>query len=381
MKTIKTAIFGTGFMGKVHTEAVRRLGNVEVAAVASVNQASADSFAAAMCIPKAYGDWREALADPTIDAVHIGTPNALHYPMSEAALKAGKHVLCEKPLTLTSAEGKKLVKLAESTGLVNAVNHNLRYYPLVQQIRQMIAAGELGDILIVNGTYYQDWLLYDTDYNWRIESKDNGALRAMGDIGSHWMDMIQHVTGLKISDVCCDLQTFHKTRKKPDGAVETFTGKKAKAPAKFTEIPIDTDDFGSVLLKLGERARGCFAVSQMSAGRKNRFEIEVYGTKSSVTWNQERPDELWIGNRNTPNQIIIKDGSLMLPKAAAFADLPGGHSEGYDDAHKQLYKRFYARIANPKAEIDYPTFADGAWGMHLLEKCLESSKKQKWVKV
>ena len=162
--------------------------------------------------------------------------------------------------------------------------------------------------------------------------------------------------------------------------METFTGKKAKV-AKFTEIPIDTDDFGSVLLKMGDRTRGCFAVSQMSAGRKNRFEIEVYGTKSSVAWNQERPDELWIGNRNTPNQMLMKDGSLMHAKAAAFADLPGGHSEGYDDAHKQLYRRFYARIADPKAEIDYPTFVDGAWGMHLLEKCLESSKKQKWVRV
>jgi len=380
VKTIRTAIFGTGFMGKVHTEAVRRLGNVEVAAVASIDQKSAQDFADSMNIPKASGDYREILADPTIDAVHIGTPNVLHYPMSEAALKAGKHVLCEKPLTMTSAEGKKLVKLAETTGLVNAVNHNLRYYPMVQQIRQMIASGELGEILIVNGTYYQDWLLYDTDYNWRVESKDNGSLRAMGDIGSHWMDMIQHVTGMKISAVCCDLQTFHKSRKKPSGAVETFTGKKAKAPAKYTEIPIDTDDFGSVLVKLGDRARGCFAVSQMSAGCKNRFNIEVYGTKSGVQWNQERPDELWIGNRNTPNQIIIKDGSLMLPKAAPFADLPGGHSEGYDDAHKQLFRRFYARVADPKAEVNYPTFADGTWGMHLLEKALESSRKQKWVK-
>ncbi len=380
MKTIRTAIFGTGFMGKVHTEAVRRLGNVEFAAVASIAQASAHSFADSLNIPKASGDYREILADPTIDAVHIGTPNALHYPMSEAALKAGKHVLCEKPLTMTSAEGKKLVKLAESTGLVNAVNHNLRYYPIVQQIRQMIAAGELGEILIVNGTYYQDWLLYDTDYNWRVESKDNGALRAMGDIGSHWMDMIQHVTGMKISALCCDMQTFHQIRKKPAGAVETFTGKKAKAPAKYTEIPIDTDDFGSVLVKLGDRARGCFAVSQMSAGCKNRFNIEVYGTKSGVQWNQERPDELWIGNRNSPNQVIVKDGSLMLPKAASFADLPGGHSEGYDDAHKQLFRRFYARVADRNAEVNYPTFADGTWGMYLLEKALESSKKQKWVK-
>lgn len=372
-------MFGTGFMGKVHTEAIRRLGNVEVAAVASHTQEMADEFARAMNIPKATGDYREILADPTIDAVHIGTPNALHYPMAEAAIKAGKHVLCEKPLTMTSAEGKKLIKLAAATKLVTAVNHNLRYYPLVQQIRQMIAAGDLGDVLIVNGTYYQDWLLYDTDFNWRVQTSDNGALRAMGDIGSHWMDMIQHVTGLKISALCADLATFHKTRKKPQGSVETFTGKKAKSNAKYTEIPIDTDDFGSVLLKLGDRARGCFAVSQMSAGCKNRFQFEIFGTKSGVSWNQERPDELWIGHRNSPNQIIIKDGSLMMPQAAPFADLPGGHSEGYDDAHKQLFKRFYAKIADPSVPVNFPTFEDGTWGMYLLEKVLESSKKQRWV--
>lgn len=379
MKAIRTAMFGSGFMGKVHVEAIRRLGNVEVAAVASIDDAMAKSFAESMNIPNSTGDYREILADPTIDAVHIGTPNFLHYPMAEAAVKAGKHVLCEKPLTITAAEGKKLVKLAADKGVVNAVNHNLRYYPCVQQIRQMIAAGELGEILIVNGTYYQDWLLYDTDYNWRIESKDNGALRAMGDIGSHWMDMIQHLTGQKITAVCGDLTTFHKTRKKPQGAVETFSAKTKKFK-QYQEIPIDTDDFGMVMLHLGDRTRGAFSVSQMSAGCKNRFQFEIFGSKASAAWNQERPDELWIGHRNEPNRILIKDGSLMNPKAAAFAELPGGHSEGYDDAHKNLFKRFYARVADPKAPIDYPTFEEGAWGMHVLEKVAESSKKQKWVK-
>ena len=379
MKTIRTAMFGSGFMGKVHVEAIRRLGNVEVAAVASIDDATAKSFAQAMNIPNSTGDYHEVLADPTIDAVHIGTPNNLHYPMAEAALKAGKHVLCEKPMTITSAEAKKLLKLAQSKNLASAVNHNLRYYPCVQQIRQMIAAGELGEILIVNGTYYQDWLLYDTDFNWRIEAKENGVLRAMGDIGSHWMDLIQHLTGQKITAVCGDLTTFHKTRKKPKGAVETFSAKTKKFK-DYQEIPIDTDDFGMVLLHLGDRTRGAFSVSQMSAGCKNRFQVEIFGSKASVAWNQERPDELWIGHRNEPNRILIKDGSLMLPKAAAFAELPGGHSEGYDDAHKNLFKRFYARVADPKAAIDYPTFEEGAWGMHVLERVLESSKKQRWVK-
>ncbi len=226
----------------------------------------------------------------------------------------------------------------------------------------MIAAGELGDILIVSGTYFQDWLLYETDWSWRTLAESGGSLRAMGDIGSHWMDMIQHLTGLRITALCADLQTFHQFRKRPKGSVETFAGKKSQA-ADYDSVAMTTDDFGAVLLRLGDRARGQFAVSQMSAGRKNRFEFEIYGTKSGIAWNQERPDELWIGHRNEPNQIIVKDPSLLHAHAAGFADLPGGHSEGYDDTFKQMFRRFYARVADPSAQSNIrpsPT-APGAW--------------------
>ena len=380
MKKIKTALIGTGFMGKVHAENVRRLGNVEIAAVADFADEPARKFGEAIGVERTTGDYHTLLKDPEIDAVHVLTPNALHYPMCKAALNAGKHVLCEKPFTVTSEEARELVELAASTKLANAINHNLRYYPVVQQIRRMIEAGDLGEILIVQGTYSQDWLLYDTDWNWRVDSKANGALRAMGDIGSHWMDMIQHLTGLKITALCADLATFHKTRKKPKGPIETFAGKKLQ-PDDYQSVAIDTEDFGAVLVHLGDRARGAFTVSQMSAGRKNMFTFDIYGTKAGVSWNQERPDELWIGQRNTPNGIIIKDPSLLYPKAAAYADLPGGHSEGYDDVHKQVYKHFYARVADPSAPLDYPTFEDGLLGMQLLEKVLESSKKNGWVTV
>ena len=281
---------------------------------------------------------------------------------------------------MSVAEARDLVKLAKKTGLANCIEHNLRYYPVVQQIRRMIEAGELGEILIVQGTYSQDWLLYDTDWNWRIDSKANGKLRAMGDIGSHWMDMIQHLTGLRITALCADLQTFHTTRKRPKGSIETFAGKTMK-PQDYEPVKIDTDDFGAVLVHVGDRARGAFTVSQMSAGRKNMFTFDIYGTKAGVSWNQERPDQLWIGQRNTPNQIIVKDPSLLHPKAAAYADLPGGHSEGYDDSHKQVFKRFYARVADPSAPVEYPTFDDGLLGMELLEKVLESAKKKGWVRV
>ncbi|PYT11881.1 MAG: dehydrogenase [Acidobacteria bacterium] len=378
MRKLKTAMFGTGFMGKVHTEAIRRLGNVEVTTVAASSQATADKFAAMVGIPRATADWKAVAADPEIDVVHVCTPNVLHYPMAKAALAAGKHVLCEKPLSMTSAEARELAALGEQKKLAHCVNHNLRFYPVVQQIRSMIAAGELGDVLIVTGTYFQDWLLYDTDWNWRVNSASNGAVRAMGDIGSHWMDMIQHLTGLRITALCADLATFHKTRKRPKGSVETFTGKKLQS-SDYEETAIDTDDFGAVLLRLGNRACGSFSVSQMSAGCKNRFQFEIYGTKSGVAWNQERPDELWIGQRNSPNQVIVKDPSLLEARAATFADLPGGHSEGYDDTHKQMFRRFYARVADATAPVEYPTFADGARGMELLEKVLESSRKRAWV--
>jgi predicted dehydrogenase len=376
MPKIKTAIVGTGFMGKVHAENVRRLGYVEVAAIVGSRPETAKKFAESIDVPFATSDLAEVLKNPEIQAVHICTPNVQHFPMALAAVNAGKAVLCEKPMTMNVEEAKKLVAAAAEKKTVNAVQHNLRYYPIVQQIRQMIAAGDLGDILIVQGTYSQDWLLYDTDWNWRLASESNGKLRVMGDIGSHWMDMIQHLTGQSITAVCAELARFHDQRKRPKGSVETFSKTIA---AEYESFNVDTEDFGVVMLHLGQRARGAFTVSQMSAGRKNRFAFEIFGTKAGVAWDQEKPDTLWIGHRNEPNQIIIKDASLFYPAAATFADLPGGHSEGYDDSHKQLFKRFYAKVADPSAPVDYPTFEDGLHGMVLLEKVAQSNEKRAWV--
>ncbi len=380
MQKIKTAIVGTGFMGKVHAENVRRLGSVEIAAVVGSRPETAQKFADSFGIEIATDKLKQVLDNPAIQAIHICTPNVDHFPMSMAAIQAGKAVLCEKPMTMNVSEARQLVEAAEQKQVVNCVQHNLRYYPVVQQIRQMIRHGDLGEILIVQGTYSQDWLLYETDWNWRLDSKENGSLRVMGDIGSHWMDMIQHLTGQNISAVCADLATFYPERKRPKGSVETFSGKKADASG-YDVFPVDTEDFGVVMLRLGPKARGAFTVSQMSAGRKNKFAFEIFGTKSGVAWDQESPDTLWIGHRNEPNQILIKDASLMYPAAGAFADLPGGHSEGYDDSHKQVFKHFYKKIADPSAPVDYPTFADGLHGMILLEKVAESNAKRGWVEV
>jgi predicted dehydrogenase len=379
-KKLRAAVFGTGFMGKVHIEAVRRLGNVEVVAVAASDKDKARRFAAEVDVRRSSGDYRELLSDPAIDAVHICTPNWLHFPMAKAAMEAGKHVLCEKPLALTSREGAEMVRMAKEDNLVNCTLYNMRYYPQVQNMRRLRESGELGEIHTVQGTYSQDWLLYETDYSWRIEGKANGRSRTFADIGTHWCDMVEHVTGLPITSLCADLSTFHKTRRKPKGSVETFAGN-TLAPTDYSEIPIDTEDFGSVLLRLGDRVRGAMTVSQIATGRKNRLFLEIYGTKGSFAWDQERPDELWIGRRSSLNALVVKDPALMSEKARTYADLPAGLSEGYDDTFKQVFRGFYRTIADRSAPIEYPTFEDGLRQLRIIEAVLESSDKQTWRKV
>jgi predicted dehydrogenase len=367
-------------MGRVHLEAVRRVESVEAAAIAGRNKEATQRLGAAYGVPLITTDYREVLRDSTIDAVHIGTPNAQHFSMAKEALQAGKHVICEKPLTTTVAEAEELVALASKQKLRNCTCHNLRYYPMVQQMRAMREAGDLGDILVVQGTYSQDWLLHDTDWNWRVDSKAGGPSRCMADIGTHYFDMAEHVTGLRVSSVCADLQTFHKTRKQPKHSVETFANK-LLGPEDYVETPIDTEDFGAVVFRMGGRTRGCMTASQVSAGRKNGFRMEVYGTKASVAWNQERPDELWVGHRDVGNEIYIKDPSLLKPGARSFADLPGGHSEGYDDTFKQVFRRFYASIAAPGAKPEYPQFVDGLRQLKILDAVLESNQARRWVDV
>jgi predicted dehydrogenase len=380
MKRIRTAIIGTGFMGRVHLEAVRRLGFVEVAAIAGRRIDAARSMADAFHVERVESHYDRILDDPEIQAIHICTPNSLHAPIAKAALAAGKHVLCEKPLAMSTKEAQEIETLAVAKRLRNCTCHNLRYYPMVQQMRSMREAGDLGEILVVQGTYSQDWLLHDTDWNWRIESDKNGPSRVMADIGSHWCDMAEHVTGQRIHSLCADLQTFHKTRKRPKVTVETFAGK-TLSPDEYELVPIDTEDFGSVIFRLGERARGAFTASQVSAGRKNRLNIEIYGTKSSVVWDQERPDELWIGNRNAANQMLVKDPSLMKTAAQSFAELPGGHVEGYNDTFKQVFRRFYKSIENPDSAPEYPQFADGHRQLKILEAEMASHKTRAWVEV
>ncbi|MGO9539312.1 MAG: Gfo/Idh/MocA family protein [Terriglobales bacterium] len=379
MRTIKTAIIGTGFMGRVHLEAVRRVEFVEVAAIAGRNFDAARRLGSGFSIPTIASDYREVVRDRAIDAVHICTPNAQHFSMAKEALEAGKHVICEKPLATSVEEGEELVSLAKRQGLRNCVCHNLRYYPIVQQMRRMREDGDLGEIFAVQGTYFQDWLLYDTDWNWRVDGKAGGPSRCMADIGSHWFDMAEHVTGLRVTSLCADLQTFHRTRKKPKHSVETFSNK-LLGPKDYAETAVDTEDFGSVIFRMGERARGSATASQVSAGRKNRLSIEICGSRSSVAWNQERPNELWIGHRDAGNEIVVKDPSLLKPTARSYADLPGGHSEGYDNTFKQVFRRFYASI-NSDGAIEYPQFIDGLRQLTILSTELQSHRTRSWIDI
>jgi predicted dehydrogenase len=315
------------------------------------------------------------LADPELNAVHICTPNELHFPMAQAAMQAGKHVLCEKPLASTIAEANAMLAMAKGKSLAHCTLYNVRAYPQVQNMHRMCEAGELGEVQVVQGTYSQDWLLYDTDWNWRIES---GPSRTFADIGTHWCDLAEYITGKRITSLCADLTTFLDTRKKPKGSVETFTGKTLQ-PSEYDEVAIKTEDFGAMIFAMGEKTKGSLTVSQVSVGRKNRLFIEIFGTKASAAWNAECPDELWIGHRNSPNQIVVKDPSLLTNGAASWADLPGGHSEGYDDTFKQIFRRFYKRVADENAPVEYPTFEDGIRQMRVLDAVLESSRKRAWV--
>ena len=380
MKTLKTAIFGTGFMGRVHLEGVRRVESVQPVAIAGRNADAAKRLGSGFSIANVTTNYEDILRDPGIDAVHICTPNAQHFPMAKAALSAGKHVLCEKPLATSVAEGEELVSIAKRQGLRNCTCHNLRYYPMVQQMRRMREAGDLGEILVVQGTYSQDWLLYDTDWNWRVETGAGGPSRCMADIGSHFFDMAEHVTGLRVTSLCADLQTFHMTRKQPKHSVETFANK-LLGPEDYIETPVDTEDFGAVIFRMGNRTRGSVTASQVSAGRKNRLSIEIYGTKASVAWDQERPDELWSGRRDQGNEVYIKDPSLLKPGARSYADLPGGHSEGYDDTFKQVFRRFYASIQKGDAEPEYPQFSDGLRQLTVLDAVLQSNRTRSWTDV
>jgi predicted dehydrogenase len=377
----KVAVIGLGFMGQTHIQALRRIG-VEVQGVAGVTEDEAKKIAQELSIRKWYRNFDEAIADKEIEVVHLCTPNNLHFPQAKKALEAGKHVLCEKPLALTSDESRQLAALAKKTGLMTAVNYNLRFYPICQEARARIAAGDLGSPYLIHGAYLQDWLFLKTDWNWRLEPRQGGNLRVVADIGTHWMDLVTYLTGLKITSVMANFATVHPTRLQPVGEVETFAGKLEKNGSS-NEVNIQTEDTAVILFQFENGALGNVSLSQVSAGRKNYLWFEISGSKSSFRWDQENPNELWIGYRDSPNQILPKDPALFHPEARRLTGFPGGHGEGYPDTFVQVFRQFYAAIASGKLPETgkFATFDDGHHEMLLCEAIERSAGSGTWVKV
>lgn len=383
MATIKVGVIGMGFIGATHIDALRRIGDVEVVAVADVHLPSAQKIASQYGIPKAYGNVDELINDPEVQVVHNCTPNHLHLEINSKIIRAGKHVFSEKPLATSSAESAKMLELLkEQTDLVAGVNFCYRMNPMVQEARRRIAAGEIGRPYLIYGNYLQDFLLFDTDYNWRVEPEYAGASRCVADIGSHWMDLAQTMVGSRITQVCANTVIALPVRKKPTRQVATFS---TNTDTSYEEREVKTEDYAGALLKFENGASGVFQCSEISAGRKNYIEIEVDGSKSSFHWQQEFSDRMWKGNRDTNNEEIIRNPNIMTPEARIYAHLAAGHPEGWNDAFRNNLDAYYGFIRDGKKPgkdpADYATFEEAHYIMRLTEAIIKSGAEHRWVSV
>lgn len=379
LASVGAAVIGTGFIGTVHVEALRRIG-VQVRGVLGSTPERGAARADDLGVATAYRDLDHLLADPRVQVVHVASPNDLHHRQAAAALRAGKHVVCEKPLAMTAAESADLVALAGETGLVCATNFNIRYYPLNQHVREVVADGGLGEIRLVTGRYFQDWLLLESDWNWRLQPDRGGALRAVGDIGSHWLDLMTYVTGQHVSAVMADLTTFIGTRREPTGPVETFATERSGASEARD---ITTEDTATILLRFDGGARGAVSISQISPGRKNSLVYEIDGADGAWSWDSEQPDQAWIGHRDRPNEILIRNPALMGSAGQAASALPGGHVEGFFDTFCAHFRAVYADVVagRPSSSPGYPTFADGHDEMLVGDAIARSAREARWVGV
>ncbi len=383
MKKIKVGIIGMGFIGVTHIDAIRRIGFVDLIAVADINYELAKRKAEQYGISKCFSDVESLISDPSIQVVHNCTPNYMHFDINEKIIKAGKHIFSEKPLTRTTEESAKLLEILKHyPNIVAGVNFCYRMTPLVQDMKYRIRNGELGKIFFVHGSYLQDWLLFDTDYNWRVEPELAGDSRCVADIGSHWMDIAQNVIGSRIVAVCADLVTALPVRKKPVSEVETFA---INVDMEYEDIEIDTEDYAGVLLKFENGVTGIFHCSQVSAGRKCYLNVEVDGSKSSFYWNQETSDRMWKGNRNTNNEQVIRNPNFMAPEVRDYTYMPAGHPEGWNDAFKNNLMAYYNFIADGKKlgrdSCDFATFEEGHYIMMITDAIIKSGKERHWVKI
>lgn len=382
MDKIGVGIIGAGFAGTIHVDALRRLGFVDLIAIADLNQELAEKKAHDLFIPKVYKDYRKLISDPNIQVVHNCTPTNLHFQINTEIIESGKHIFSEKPLGMTAQEAYRMLELVKKYPVAHGVNFNYRMYPLVQDMKQKIQEGELGDLRLVHGSYLQDWLFYDTDYNWRVEPKIGGKTRAVGDIGSHWCDLAQTITGLKITEVLADFATVIPVRKKSK-IVETFS--QAQEVTDYEERKVENEDWAVVIVHFENGVKGAFYVSQVSAGRKCYFNIEINGSKKSFYWNQESGDQMWIGYRDQPNVIAMRDPNQLSEGCRKYVIAPAGHPEGWLDAFKNNLQAFYSFIMEGKnieeEKPDFATFYDGYDIACIVDAIVKSSQTESWVKV
>ena len=376
-------LVGPGFVGAHHIDAVRRLGFVDVVAVAASSESSAQKKAAALGVPRAYGSYEALIADPDVHVVHNTTPNYLHLPVTMAALQAGKHVISDKPLAMNSEEGRTLRDAAIAAKVAHVVTFNYRGNPLVQQARGMIARGETEAVSFVHGHYLQDWMADPNVYSWRSDPAKGGVSSALGDIGSHWCDLAEHVSGLRIASVLADLTTVIPTRYSAGGSAEAFS---TKSGGQRTPVQVRSEDLASVLLRFENGAKGSFSVGQVLPGHKNDLELEVNGRACSLKWKQEQQNELWIGHYNKPNSLMAKDPSLVSPEVLPYVHLPGGHQESWADAFCNLIRDAYKWIGaggQPETKPSMlPTFDDGYRSTCVVEAMLRShAAGSVWEKV
>lgn len=377
---IRVGIIGMGYIGESHIEAIRRIGICQLCAVADTNYELAKQKAEAYGIEKVYASVDEMLNDKDIDAVHNCTPNFLHMEINEKIIRSGKHLFSEKPLTMNYEQAKKLLAVKKEFPEVEAaVNFNYRLNPLVQEIRSRIKKGEAGDIRIITGYYNQDWLMYDTDYSWRLEPEVAGNSCCIADIGSHWMDIIQHVTGHKIVSVMGDTVTVIPVRKKPAKQQETF---KDAVSDDYIEVPIKNEEYAAVLFKTDKGATGVFHVTEAAAGHGCDFSFEINGSLLSYGWNQEQNDRMWIGRRGGDNSVVIRNPNLISDETKPYTNLAMGHPEGWNDAFKGNFYAFYKYLYDGKqGERIYSTLEDAAYIVKLTEKIIESSKQKTWINI
>ena len=380
IKEVKAGVVGIGFIGVAHVEALRRLG-VEVVGVVGSSPDRARVKVEAAGLPPAYESVEALAAEPEIDVIHITSPNYAHADQVRTVLDAGKHVVCEKPLALTSEDTADLVSRAKEKGLVNAVCFNIRFYPANHQAMTMVAAGAIGEPRFITGSYHQDWLLLETDWNWRLQPEEAGELRAVADIGSHWLDLTSFISGRRIVEVIADLHTLVPLRRHPAGPVETFAA--VDESQELIEEEMSSDDAAGLLIRYEDGARGAVTISQVSAGQKNSLRYEVAGSESSIRWQSTEPEDLLIGHRGRANEVLSRDPGLYAPEAARLVAYPGGHVEGFPDTFRALFSQVYADVVAgmPAESPTYPTFADGHDVMLVTDAIAQSHREQRWVSV